>query len=417
MPPSPDHRTFAAFLVDFVSYGVAMSAVSMATYLPLFLKTHGASDLIIGVIPAAFAAGRMTGLLAAPLLECRPLIRRWMVTVMVLERLPLVLCGLWILLGAGARPQVVVAGVLGLWVVYTMTNGWASTAWGALVARSLDTRRRGLLHGAGNTLSALSGLAIVPLVGLAITRFGLARGYGGAFTAAGVLLMCSSLIFLRVREEPYPHVKARVGLALYFRQMAPLLRADRRFRWFLAVMALWLVGSTGAAYFTVYAMDRFAADPGMVMGYTLAMSAGAGLAGLIGGRMAGRVGFVRVYGVGMGLTAASMVAAYLAPASPWFYGAFALVGAGGTASWMAVINLPLELADRPDVPTYYAVAALVRGPAGALSPLAAGLYLQHFAHPPLFLFCALVSLLAIVLLRRHVSEPRPAPEVAAAAAS
>lgn len=412
MSPASHRRTFAAFLVDFVGYGIAMSAVSMATYLPLFLKTNGATDVVVGLVPAAFAAGRMTGLLAAPLLEARPLVRHWMVGAMLVERLPMVLCGLWILAGPAARPGLMVAGVLGLWTLYTMANGWSSTAWGAYVARALGKPQRALLHGLGNALSALSGLAVVPVVGLAIGHFGLVRGYGTAFLAAGVLLICSSLAFLWAGEEPYPHVKGRVGLSGFFRQMLPVLRADGRFRWFLTAMALWLVGSTGTAYFTVYAIARFHAGAGAVTGFTVAMTLGAGAAGVAGARVAGRVGFVRVFAAGIGLTAASMAAAFLASAPAWLYAAFALAGAGGTASWMAVINLPMELADRRSVPTYCAVASLVRGPVGALSPVAAGLYLGHFPHPPLYLFCAAVSLLAAALLFRHVHEPQPAPEAA-----
>ncbi|MBT3342057.1 MAG: MFS transporter [Gemmatimonadetes bacterium] len=407
MSPSRDRRTLAAFLTDFINYGVAMSAVSMVTYLPLYLKTNGASDLVIGLVPAAFAAGRMSGVLAAPRLEAKPLVRRWMVAVMLLERLPLALCGLWILLGPAERPGLMVAGILCLWVTYTIINGWATTSWGTFVSRSLTRPERGTLSGVGFTLSSLTGLAVVPLVGWAITRFGLAHGYGGAFLVAGLLLMASCLVFLRVREEPYAHVKQRVSLAGYLKQMLPVLRADGRFRWFLAVMALWLMGSTGAAYFTVFAMARFGADASTVMAYTLAMSLGAGLAGLVGARVAGHVGYVRVFLAGIGLTAAAMLAAYLATGSTGLYLAFALTGASGAASWMAIINLPLELADPPNVPTYYAVASLVRGPAGALAPIAAGLYLGHFPYQPLFLFCALLSLVAALLLWRYVHEPAP----------
>lgn len=413
MDPPRSGRTFAAFLTDFVNYGIATSAISMATYLPLYLKTNGASDLVIGLVPAAFAAGRMTGMLAAPRLEARSLIRGWMVRVMLIERLPLALCGLWILMGPERRPGAMVAGVLALWVLYTVINGWATTGWGTFVSRGLNRSQRSLLSGLGFTLSAFTGLAVVPLVGMAITSFGLTRGYGGAFLAAGLMLTCSCLVFLRADETPYPHVKERVSLAQYLRQMGPVLRADRRYRWFLAVMALWLAGSTGSAYFTVYAMERFQADAGTVMGYTIAMSLGSGLAGMAGARVASRVGFVRVFLVGIGLTAASMVAAALTPVATGMYLAFALTGAGFSASWMAIINLPLELADPPDVPTYYSVASVVRGPAGALAPITAGLYLSHFPHPPLYLFCGAACVLSGLLLRRYVSEPTagPTPEI------
>jgi len=409
MIPSDNRHTFVIFLIDFVMYGVAMSAISMATYLPLFLRTHGASEVIIGLVPAAFAAGRMTGLLAVPRIESQPLIRRWMVSVMVIERLPLVLCGLWILLGPIGQPQVVVAGILLLWVMYTATNGWSSTAWGAFVARCMDSRQRAALTGLGSALSALSGLAVVPLVGLAIARLGLTRGYGISFAVAGLLLMTSCLVFLRVREAPSPDVKEPIGLGAYLRKMGPVLQSDRRFRWFLITMLLWLVGSTGGAYFTVFAMRHFAAGPSEVMGYTLAMSAGGGIVGLMAGWMAGRMGFVRVYSVGIGLTAASMLVAFVASSSTWLYAAFALTGAGATAAWMSVINLPLELADRPNMPTYYAVASLVRGPAGALAPIVAGFYLERFAYPPLFAFCALLSLLSAVLVVRFVGDTCPDP--------
>jgi MFS family permease len=406
MNPPESRRAFAVFLTDFVSYGVAMSAISMATYLPLLLRTYGASEITIGMVPAIFAAGRMTGLLAAPVLESLPLVRRWMVTAMFVERFSLILCGLWIMVGPATRPHVVVAGVLALWLVYTCTNGWASTAWGTSVARSLDRRRRGELTGLGSGLSALSGLAVVPIVGLAIAHFGLARGYGLAFTAAGLLLMGSCLVFLTVPEAPSAHVKIRVGLARYLKEMGPLLRQDRRYRWFLAAMALWLAGSTGSAYFTIYAMEHFGAGTGVVMGYTIAMSVGAGTAGLAAGRLSERLGFVRIFAAGIVLTMASMLVACVAPASGWMYAAFAITGAGGTVSWMAIINLPLELADGPNVPTYYAVASLVRGPAGAAAPIAAGLYLERFPYPPLFALCALSCLLAVLVLTRFVSDPQ-----------
>lgn len=406
MPRRADRRTFQAFLVDFVDYGIAMSAVSMATYLPLFLRTNGASNVVIGLIPAAFAAGRMTGLLAAPRLECRSLIRRWMISAMLVERFPLFLCGVWILASAGYRPDLVVAGVMLLWTVYSLCNGWASTAWGAFAARALIPPERGKLSGLGNALGALSGLAVVPLVREAIGRYGLPLGYGSAVTLAGLLLTGSALVFLMAGEEPYPHLKPRVGLADYFRQIAPVLRGDRRFRWFLTVMGLWLAGTTGISYFTVYAMDRFQAGPTAVMGYTIAMALGSGIAGLVGGQAAGRGGFGRVFLVGIGLIIGSMLAAFAAAHSWWIYLAFALAGAGATASWMGVVNLPLELAARQDVPTYAAVATLVRGPIGALSPLAAGFYLERFAYPPLFLSCAAVSLVAGLLLVRFVREPR-----------
>lgn len=399
---------FRAFLTDFVDYGIAIAAVSMATYLPLFLRTHGASDVVIGLLPGAFAAGRMTGLLAAPRLECRPLIHRWMVGAMLVERLPLSLMGVWILLSVGRSPAVVVTGVMALWIVYSLNNGWASTAWGAYVARSLSPGERGRLSGWGNALGALSGLAVVPLVRAAIDRYGLAVGYGSAVALGGLLITFSALVYLLPGETPYPHVTARLGLGAYLRRTAPALRADARFRWFLAAMALWLAGTTGISYYTVYAMQRFQADTSAVMGYTLAMACGSGMAGLAGGQAAHRRGFGALCSLGIVLVAGANLVAWAAPEPSWMYVAFALAGAGSTASWMGVVNLPLELADRETVPTYTAVAALVRGPVGALSPLLAGLYLEHGSYPQLFLLGVALCLLAAACMHGRVGEPRAA---------
>ena len=173
----------------------------------------------------------MSGLLAAPRLESMPRVQRWMVRTMLVERLPLCGCGLWILLRPGNSPQLAVAGVLGLWVVYTMVNGWASTAWGTYVARALTAQERGRLHGYGNALGALSSLAIVPLVRASIERFGLAHGHEWQ---SHVLRQETGIHYLLTghthRRHDYrsQHIRQRIGCRVCSRLHGLHARIQRR---------------------------------------------------------------------------------------------------------------------------------------------------------------------------------------------
>jgi hypothetical protein len=78
---------------------------------------------------------------------------------------------------------------------------------------------------------------------------------------------------------------------------------------------------------------------------------------------------------------------------------------------MALVNMPMELGDRQRVPTYVALSAFVRGPVGALAPLAAGVYLEFFPYGPLYLASAALAALACFVVHRFVGEPRAAPGV------
>ncbi len=265
---------------------------------------------------------------------------------------------------------------------------------------------RGWLSSLGTPLAALCGLAVAFAVRESIARFGLSRGYGGAVAAAGLLLTTSPLVFMLVTEEPFQQVKQQRRLGAYFREMGPFLRADGRFRWFIAVVSLWLTAITGASYFTVYAMNRFAAGPTAVMGYTIFLTLGAGLAGLVGGAAANRKGYVRVFLCGLAGTTLSMLVAFLGPWAWCMYLAFGLAGASSSACMMGVVYLPMEMGGQDNVPTYVGISSLVRAPMGALAPLLAGVYLERFPYPPLFVFCALSGVLGAFLLARYVEEPR-----------
>lgn len=404
-----DRRTFAAFLTDYVGYGIAMAAISMTTYLPMFLKSQTDSNVVIGLIPATFALARsFTCMLAAPYLERKRFIRIWMIVAMVVERTPLILCGVWIFFSRACSPGLVVAGVLILWTLYNLGNGLASTAWGSYFARVLSPQKRGRLNGWGISISALCGLAVVPAVEWLIESFGLPRGYGMAMSGGGLLLVAGSLIFLLGREAPFVEVKQRTDWRGYMREMVPILRSDARFRWFIVAACLWLISYTGFSYFTVYAIQQFGAGPNTVMWYTISMAAGSGFTGYICGQVAGKRGYTVVLLFGFGATIASMVAVFFTRQGEWMYPAFALAGCAMSASYISIINLPMELAQRQHVPTYVAVSAFVRGPVGTLAPLAAGIYLEFFDFTPLFLFCAFTGIVGAYLLNHFVREPRNA---------
>src|SRR6266542_4194560 len=113
-PPENRRWNFVAALIDAAGWGLGLGVISHDTFLPLFVTQLHGSDYAIGWIKTLLAFGwYVPGILVAGMIERKARVRRFVMTLAVLERsylLAMVPLCLW--LGPINRPALLGAFLL-----------------------------------------------------------------------------------------------------------------------------------------------------------------------------------------------------------------------------------------------------------------------------------------------------------------
>jgi MFS family permease len=408
-----DHtrRNFVALGLDYGGYLIGMSFASQATILPAFAAHLGASNLVIGAIPAVMTLGWfMPSLFAARHTEALPRKLPFILRYTIWERVSLPALAAVAFFVAEPAPRLTLVIVLLLLLGMTGVSGALIPAWMDVIARTIPTTLRGRFFGAANLLASVGGLLGSAATAYLLAAFPPPASYGLCFLAGSVFLALSYFALASAREPAAATTRTRVPLGAYLRRIPALLRRDRNLFWFLVARAVTTLGAMGNGFYTVYALRAYAAPDWQVGVFTSLYLAGQMMGNLALGWLADRVGHRIVLVVGVASLAAGNVAALVAPSVQGLGPVFLLSGVHLAAIHLSARTILLELADDPDErPTYIGLANTALAPLSFATPLAGGLLADRFGFPTVFAVAASFGLVALVLLLGRVREPRRAP--------
>jgi len=388
-PLPPHYRwNFAAFLVDYVCFGIAFTFVNPSSVMPAFVRQLTASAPVIGLVGTVLNGGwLLPQLAAARLINDRP------------RKKPYMLAGLggralfWVTalaLGAGlarySTPMLVLFfACLGLWAA---TDGVVSVAWFDIMARAIPLKRRGRLIGVAQVVSGLAGIGVGALVGLILERRPFPGNYALLFTLAGVALVPSVIALVSLREPPPEEASPPTNGRPKGHWLTPLV-SDPAFR--RLVICRLLVGMMGLAgsFYVVHAADVLHLPERVIGGFVIAQTVGGVVASAIlspiserwGPRYVARVGgAAAVVGPLFALAAHLAGGGWLAQTYPFVY---ATLGVTNSAWMLGFFNYLLEIAPEGMRPTYVGLGNTVMGVL-ALAPMVGGWLLEATSYTTLF---------------------------------
>ncbi len=394
---------------DLGLYMVGLSFASPSTLLPAFAAHLGASNVVIGAIPAVMTAGWFLPALfvaghTETLVRKLPFVLRWTVW----ERLPLLVLGLVALLLADRFP--VLAQVVMLLLLFVMTGmgGLLMPAWMDVVGRSIPTTLRGRFFAGANMVGSAGGL-----VGGLVTTYILAArpaagGYGACFLVGFVFMALSFAALASVREPPFqaPATNAP-SLGQYLGRIPRLLRRDRNLSWFLVARGCVAFAMMASGFYAVYALRTWQGPTWQVGVFTTVLLVGQTVGNLTLGWLADRAGHRLVVIAGAACMVAANALALGAPTIEAFTGVFVLAGvqiAAVNVSWLPVL---LEFAPAVhERPTYVGIGNTAFAPAAFAAPVLAGLMADRLGFPAVFVTAGAFGLLALLLLIARVRDPR-----------
>jgi MFS family permease len=402
-------HNFVALGLDYSCFLVAMSFASPTTILPAFAAHLGASNIVIGAIPAVLTLGWfLPSLFTAHYTERLPVKLPFVLRYTIWERVPFPLLAAVAWFVAAPFPGLALILLFGLLLVMTTTGGSLMPAWMDIVGRAIPTTLRGRFFGVANVTASAGGLVGSALTAWLLSAFAPPRSYGLCFLAGSVFVVLSYFALARVREPRVAVTSEPGSLAAYLRRMPGLLRRDRNLRWFLVARGVGtLGGGMATGFYTVYALRGFGAAEWQVGAFTTLLLAGQVVGNLGLGWLADRVGHRAVLALGLAALTACNVLAFGASSARGLEPVFVLVGIHFASVHISARTILLELAgDAGERPTYIGLGNTVLAPLTFSAPIVAGFMADRMGFQVVFGLAASLSVVGLALLLALVHEPR-----------
>lgn len=399
---------FIVNAIDGAAYWFGYSFIAPTIILPLFVSNFTDNPLLIGLIPLMGTAGfLLPQLFTSNYVSRSPLKKIWPVNIgFFTERVPVLLFTLSTLLFARSNPTLALVLFFIFLAWYNFGAGVIIVGWQDLIGKIIPADRRGRFFGitnfAGNATGILGALA-VPFV---LESYEFPMGYVFAFSAATVLIFISWFALSLTREPPQATSKPRVSQMEYMRSLPAVMRRDPNFVRYMAFQVVYTLSGMATGFLAVYAAKQWNLSDSQAGWYVIAMQVGQALSNLLFGFLADRKGHKLNLEIVALLGAVSLVLAYLAPDSVWFFPIFFLRGAIFAGTVISSISIVLEFTHPEERPTYLGLANTLPGVAGVIAPLVGGWLAGVAGYGPMFIVSAVLAAASFIMIRWTVREPR-----------
>jgi MFS family permease len=408
-PPPHYRRNYAAFLLDYVFFGVAFNFFNPTSVLPLFVSQLTDSSLLIGLSNTVFNACWMLPQLAfARLIADKPRKASYMRAGLGGRPLLAVIgLALWVGLSRNPSGMLILFFVcLGLWA---LSDGATSVAWFDILARALPMRARGRLMGTAQVVSGVIGIGAGALIGQIIARQPFPTDYALVFTIGAATLIPSAAALLSIREPAPAEDAVNPARRAKLSWLKPLT-SDPLFRQLTACRAL--VGLIGLAtsFYATHATRELMLPERMVGSFLIAQTAASIVSSAALGLIAERRGPQLVMRIGAGAALLGPLLAILldfagpgvaAYAYPLVYVALGIIN----SAWMpGFINYLMEIPPESERSVYMGLGNTIMGIL-TFAPILGGWLLERTSYAALFGATAAVVAIGFLSTMRI----RPAP--------
>jgi MFS family permease len=417
----PPHyrRNFAAILGDYVSFGLALTFMSMTTVIPDFVNRLTASEVIVGLISTVTnGAWLLPQLLYANFLMDKRRKKPYVVLGALIGRPGILLYAAALWLGLYRSPSL---ALILLFVVLTLffgTDSLAAVGWFDVVGKAIPDERRGRLMGASQVTRGVLATGIGAFIAFLLSDEAPAfpMNYAILFGLAGVCLMLSLLSWSFAVEPDEEVEEKRPSWRDYLPLLLNTIREDGVFRQLLIVRLLAGFDQLAIGFYILFATREMGLPPETIGLFTFVQTVGSILSGLWLAVVNERSGSQRVIRITTALGVTAPVAALgllltgtqnqvlITAVCAWV---FLVVGAVLSSAMLGLYNYVLELAPAGKRPTYMGLFNTISGLLVVL-PTLGGWLLEATSYDALFALTAVILAAAHVLSLRLPFVRRPA---------
>ena len=395
----------AVNVLDGSFFGAGLGIASFVTVIPLFMRTLTDSAILIGLISAVHSVGwqlpqLLTARRVASLRRYKPMV----LLMTINERVPFLGLALvaWFASTLGRDLALLLTFALLIW--QGLGGGFTATAWQSMIGKIMPVHRRGTFYGLQSAAANLLASGGAILAGIILMALPSPLDYTLCFGLCSVAMAISWFFLARTREPEREPADAGSNGRDFWGRVGEILRRDANFRWFLAARILSQTALMATAFFTVYAVQRFAMNEttaGVLTAlYLIIQTLANPLMGWLGDKTSHRL----VLEIGALAALAAAAGAWLAPSLVWFYGIFALAGIANVAFWTTAMAMTLDFGSAAERPAYIGLANTLVAPATLLAPLLGGWLADTHGYNATFAAATIGGLITWLVLRWFVRD-------------
>ncbi|NMC84345.1 MAG: MFS transporter [Anaerolineaceae bacterium] len=385
---SIDRRNFIAGLWHgaFLAFGMALT--DPTTVISAFVSNLTGSTVWVGGLSTVLTvAGALPQLFVARWLEPKP------------RKLPYLLAAIslrviswgtlaWLIFSIGTQHPIMLAWIfVGMLVIFYAGGGLANIPYTDIIGKVIPQERRGAFFGGKGALAGPLSVGAALLTRQILANVHYPNNYALLFGLAAFGLAIASLGFWAIREPLSSAVNNKMlPWNEYWHQ---LLNASQQMKELIGAQLLTGFSLMALPFYVVFALKQLQAPAGAVGWFLLVQVIGGTLSNLMWARLVDHSGSRRMlFFCAITSTLTPILAVVLSPMG-WIalLPVFFLAGAITNGRNVGFQSALLEIAPVAERSTYAGLNAVLTLPIAFLS-LAAGLFLQHWSYPALFLLVA-----------------------------
>ncbi|MBT4841339.1 MAG: MFS transporter [Anaerolineae bacterium] len=382
------------------------SFVAAYTIMPVFMSTLTDSPILIGLIPALEGAGWfLPQLFLAKHLEGKK--RRLPITLKLglLDRLPFLFLAIGTFFILKVDPKVAIILFLVVYVIKTFSSGLAALPWQELIATVIPVSHRGRYWGFALTSGKLMGMIGAIIAGFMLANIAYPLNYAYMFLV-GFICASISYLFLSMNKEPEINRQPSTKNGNIWGRIKEVLGEDKNFRIYLINRAFVFSSFMGMAFITVYGLEKFNLPISYSAIFTGVMLAsevvGYGIWGVIGDKD----GYKRVIEYSNLFLIVGLFALLFVESVWGLYIVFGIISFAHSGELIADQNIAMEFSSETDRPTYIGMSKTLTGPFLLIAPVLGGVLVQLWGYPTMFMTAIIISMVAFVVIKFFVVEPR-----------
>ncbi len=403
-----DRVNYAVFFADSFGYPLAYSIISPTTIMPLLLTGLGASNLVVGLLPALSALGAfLPGLLSAAYLQKVPVKKRLLVTLGMVERVFILSIAAGLMLLAADKPGAAIVWILCAWTMSGLASGCVLPAFHSMLAKCLRPDVRGGMIGWSGALAGVGGVFAAQAAGAVLISVPSPANYSILFVVAFAILAATILPFLLTREPADPAPQELRSTWQYARDAFGAVRSNRGYAWAISALSVMSFALMAVSFYSTYAVRNLGAGATQVARFA-SITIGTGVVSFPAlGKVADKHGHKRVLQVTAAGFALASALALTSRSVNNMYAVLTLASLGSTGLAVSQNVVWAEFApSHADVPMYTAVSLLFLMPFRVMGPIVAGWMADAWGFPAMFWTALVAGSAAYVILCLRVPEPR-----------